>query len=220
MSTEHSVTEVRKVVIVHGLFMREVVMWPLAMRIARAGFDPVFYNYNSTKRSLAENAKSFSAWLASRSEPHHIVAHSLGGLVALDGLSLSPALHPARFVALASPFNGSVVGRKISEIGGFSWMMGASCVAWEPNARVAPAGWEVAAIRGTKSLGVGRLFTRFSGENDGTVAGDECGVVGAKVSATSPTTHTGIIFSPSAAQMVVSFLKTGTVNLGSNLDSP
>src|SRR5688572_22337243 len=109
-----------------------------------------------------------------------IVAHSLGGLIALQALCDAPQLNVRRVVCLGSPLAGSgaaagmlhwpvaalLLGRSASLL-----RQGLPC--WEGRA-------EVGVIAGRVPHGLGALFAGFTTEHDGTVAIEETRLAGVK----------------------------------------
>jgi hypothetical protein len=78
----------------------------LKLRIAAAGFEACFFDYD-WRRSVLECGRLFATKLQAQRRPSMIVAHSLGGLVARAALALEPAEHVSRIVMLGTPNFGS-----------------------------------------------------------------------------------------------------------------
>jgi len=207
------------VVIVHGLWMHPITMFPLAQMLRRRGHVVSFFGYSSITRSVEENGCRLKDFLARRdSSQVDIVAHSLGSLVTLAALEQAavgnnPITKAAgKFVAIAPPFCGSRVGRTLQNTPFLKLSLGKSSNCWEACARHAPLGWDVGVIAGTKSFGAGRIVCALPLPNDGTVALAETQILGAKEELALPETHTGIVFSAKVADLVSLFLKHGTFN--------
>ena len=64
-------------------------------------------------------------------------------------------------------------------------------------------------IAGARSLGLGRLFGNFDGINDGTVAVWETRLPGLTDHVTIASSHSGLIFSGQAAELIGNFLQFG-----------
>ena len=60
-----------------------------------------------------------------------------------------------------------------------------------------------------RSVGLGKLFATFAGENDGTVAVAETRLPGLKDHLCLRTNHTGMVFSREVAEQTAAFLKRG-----------
>ena len=95
----------RRVVLLHGLWMPGASMQWFATKLAAAGFAPEIFAYHG----VAEGPETAIPRLISLLETGdtHIVAHSLGGLIALQALFEAPDLSVNRVVCLGSPLTGS-----------------------------------------------------------------------------------------------------------------
>jgi pimeloyl-ACP methyl ester carboxylesterase len=97
------------VLLLHGLLMRRPALLPLAHRLRRRGYAPSLFTY-STLLDTPDKAMAALAerlYALGRTGPVHIVAHSLGGLVALETCNRYAGLPPGRVVCLGSPLGGS-----------------------------------------------------------------------------------------------------------------
>ena len=74
---------------------------------------------------------------------------------------------------------------------------------------------ELGIIAGTRAVGLGRLFVKFEGDSDGTVAVSETRLPGATDFVTLPVSHTGMMLSPRVAREAAAFFQTGRFPLGS-----
>jgi pimeloyl-ACP methyl ester carboxylesterase len=95
----------RRVVLLHGLWMPGLAMRWFAAKLEAAGFAPEVFSY----ASIAGGPDAAVPRLADllRQGEGDIVAHSLGGLIALQALCDAPALPVRRVVCLGSPLRGS-----------------------------------------------------------------------------------------------------------------
>ncbi len=81
-----------RVLLVHGLWMHAPALFYWARHLRRAGFEPVYFSY----KSLLEGPDSALVRLrqaALEMPDTHILAHSLGGLVALKALAGESSLY-------------------------------------------------------------------------------------------------------------------------------
>jgi pimeloyl-ACP methyl ester carboxylesterase len=201
------------VVLVHGLWMDVVAMWPLGRRLARAHrFRPTGFRYASLRRTLGENAASLSrACDALPGEMVHFVGHSLGGIVVLTMLERCGWTRPGRVVALGSPFLGSAVAR--ARLGGrlFSALLGRGVqeAAWTVDRAPWTGPQEIGVIAGSVPFGLGALLARIEKPHDGTVTVAETRLPGAADHAVVPVTHTALLLSPTVADLTGRFLRTG-----------
>jgi pimeloyl-ACP methyl ester carboxylesterase len=174
------------------------------------------FGYPSLHGGLDENADSLASYLADREYASvHLVAHSLGGVVALRALTLHPDAPVERVVCLGSPLCGS---NPASELGHTNWgrrLLGRSVS--DGVIDTAASQWahevcdthEIGVIAGTVPVGLGRLAASFDGENDGTVAVSETRLPGARDHLCMAVNHMGLVTSRDVATQVAAFLKRG-----------
>ena len=196
------------VLLLHGLHMTALAMKPLGKRLAAHGFIPHYFSYPTTQGSLKSHAITLAEHIQrNRILPTHFVAHSLGGLLLRHLAALHPELLQARAVTLGSPHQGSQTAQRVKQI--MPRMLGDS---WQnaldgslPNQ---PLPIECGSIAGTLSAGLGRLVTRFSEPNDGTVALAETALPDSQ-QLVVPCSHSGLLFDETVAQQVAHFLQHG-----------
>ena len=106
-----------RVLILHGFAMCGLVMRPLQYWLGRNGFDATLWCYPSLKTPISTLAKSFAVHLDQMerdSIPYHIVAHSMGSIVARAALLNTSHSGLKRMVFLAPPIHGTPVGKLAS----------------------------------------------------------------------------------------------------------
>jgi len=140
--------------------------------------------------------------------PVHLVAHSLGGLIALETLNQYQRLPPGRVVCLGSPLAGSAAARGLAEHS-LGWVAGRSGPLLRGGLMHVPAHRDVAVIAGAKSLGLGKYFGRFDGLNDGSVAVWETRLPGLSDHLVLPVSHSAMIFSEQVAHLTANYLESG-----------
>jgi pimeloyl-ACP methyl ester carboxylesterase len=202
-----------KILLLHGLWMRQPALWPLAARLRRAGFDVEPFGYSSlwhqpeySMEKLASRMATFA--LQNAYQQLHVVAHSLGGLMAIATMNRYEGLPHGRVVCLGSPVLGSSVARALAH-NHLGFFTGRSGVLLRSGLMHLPAGREVGMIAGTKSMGLGRWVADFDGVNDGTVAVWETRLPGLHDHVIVPCSHTGLIYNQKVADLTVNFLQTG-----------
>lgn len=194
------------VILLHGLMMRSPALLPLALRLRRRGYATITFDYGTILGSPARAMERLAMLLYAQAPgPVHVVAHSLGGLVALETMNQYQRLPPGRVVCLGSPLAGSSSARNLSHRG-LGWLSGRSGPFLRGGLQQLP-NREIGMIAGARSLGLGRLFGRFDGLNDGTVAVWETRLPGLKEHVVLPVSHTGLMFDERAASMVADFLE-------------
>lgn len=202
----------RRVVLVHGLWMPGVSMHWMAVRLRAGGFEPRIFGYHGVSDPPAQAASRLAEVLAEGEGD--IVAHSLGGLLALNALRDHPRLPVARVVCLGSPLAGSRAAAGMARWAPGGGLLGRSATllhggigAWQGRA-------EVGSLAGRVPHGLGALFAGFAGEHDGTVAVEETRIDGLADHVVIEASHTGLLFSAAAAAQAVAFLRDGRFRHG------
>ena len=202
-------SDIRPVLLVHGLWNAKLWLTPLAWRLYRAGFKVSGFGYPSIVGGAEAAVEALVGHLRTQSAELDLVGHSLGGLIALEALRRAPELPVRRVVCLGSPLHGSEVARTLGRHWSTAWVLGRSrhllesgCPPWQGSA-------QVAAVAGTVAHGVGRLLARFDGPSDGTVAVAETRLPGLADHCVVAASHTGLVFSRAAADQAAAFLRDG-----------
>jgi len=197
----------RRVVLLHGLWLPALSMRWLARRLAGAGFVPELFSYPTVTGGPQAAVPRLIEAL--RHEPAHIVAHSLGGLVALQALREAPDLPVSRVVCLGSPLCGSAAAAGLARLAWTAIPLGRSaallttgCGAWDGAAAVGM-------VAGSLPMGLGRYFGHLHGPSDGTVAVEETRLPGLADHVVVRASHTGLLFSAEAARYAIAFLRRG-----------
>jgi pimeloyl-ACP methyl ester carboxylesterase len=186
-------------------------MWPLRRRLRRAGFVTHQFSYPSLDSDIRAQAQGLAALIETLDDrPFHIVAHSLGGIVAIDTLLTHGTGHAQRVVTLGSPLAGSAVARKMAMSPRLRWLLGRSRDSLIHGIQRLPGDVEVGSIAGTRVAGIGRLFLRRDDANDGSVGVAETQVPGLTDHMKLPLSHNGLQLSASAARYTIRFLRDGT----------
>jgi pimeloyl-ACP methyl ester carboxylesterase len=197
-----------RVIVLHGLMMRSPLLWPLVHRLRSRGYAPRTFDYGTIVGTPARAMERLAMLLYAHAPgPVHQVAHSLGGLVALEAMNQYQRLPPGRVVCLGSPIAGSSSARHLAQLG-LGWLSGRSGPFLRGGLQQLPAR-EIGMIAGARSVGLGRMLGRFDGLNDGTVAVWETRLPGIKEHVVLPISHTGLIYDARAAAMVADFLEVG-----------
>lgn len=206
------VTTTEPVIVIHGLWMRGLVMGWLARRIAQDGFSARTYSYPSMRLTLSENAERFARYCASLAAPRvHIVAHSMGGLVALKMLEMHPQLSCGRLILIGTPYTGSFAAQRLARLPGGSTLLGRSIAEWLRESRPAPHGnAEIGIIAGTRGYGLGRLIAPgLPQPHDGVVALAETEIPGVTQRIEMKVGHSEMLVSREVARQCCAFLRSG-----------
>ena len=199
------------VVFLHGIWMKSIVMQPMAARFRKAGYQTHCFSYPSMQKTPEQNAWLFSNYIESISADRlHFVAHSLGGIVLMHYFHAYNETRPGRVVMLGSPIGGSDNARIINELPLFRWALGES---GEQGLLGGIPAWtsqrQMGMIAGSKSVGVGRLLGRSLETNDGAVAVSETLIPELTDHIVMPVSHTGMLVSANVASQAIHFLQNG-----------
>jgi len=198
-------------VLVHGLWLNGLESLFLRDRLRTAGFAPESFRYHSMHVSLRDAADALAARIRPLGDVVHVVAHSLGGLVACEAFATHSNLPSGRTVLLGSPVRGARAAREVASRWYGATMLGPLAVA--ELARERDCAWqsprEVGVIAGSRAVGLGRVFADLPVPNDGTVCVDETSLPGASAQLVLDVSHTGMLLSQELAKAVVAFLRNG-----------
>lgn len=199
---------IRRVVLLHGIWMVGATMRPLAQRLRAQGFTPQVLGYRSVAGSPQAAVDRLLACL-DEGGPAHVVGHSLGGLVAVHALGAQPSPPVGRVLCLGSPLCGSGAAAGLSKLplsqlyfGHSAGILLDGCTRW-------PERFEVGMIAGTSPRGMGHWFGRFQGAHDGTVAVSETRAPGLADHLVLPVSHIGMVLSREVARQAGRFLAGG-----------
>jgi pimeloyl-ACP methyl ester carboxylesterase len=202
---------VETIILLHGLWMRSLVLLPHQRWLRAEGFAARRFSYPSWRGSLAGNARLLSGFVhETPGDIIHVVAHSLGGLVALNMLSQEPDPRIRRVVLLGTPYAGCHSGTTLAAQPVLTALVGRTFKDWFSLPRPAlQTAVEIGVIAGTRPIGLGRMIPGLARPNDGVVAVDETRVSVAKDSIELNLSHAGMLVSRACAGQIASFLRTG-----------
>ncbi len=197
------------VLLLHGLWMHAPAMRWLSARLSACGLDARTSGYFSVLESTDHAVTRIVA--AIKASPGlHLVAHSLGGLIALRAASRVDPARLGRIVCMGTPLAGSrVAGGMAKRLPGGHRLLGPHLPLLLAGAGPIPRGVEAGMIAGSHRRGLGRLMARFDGDHDGTVMVDETRIDGLTDHIVLPASHSGLIFSDIVAEQVAAFLREG-----------
>lgn len=192
--------------------MQSWSMAVIAHRLRRAGFNPLLFSYRSVRDSLADAAVRLAKFIEGfNAPPLHFVGYSLGGLVLRALCAQNPFDPRARVVTIGTPHAGSIAAAALARWPGGPQLLGRGI---GDVHRALPRSWPPCdgawgTIIGARSLGLGRIVTRFPGANDGTVGVQEAELPWASARVVLPVSHMEMLVSPVVARQTAHFLYRG-----------
>ena len=200
------------IVLVHGLWsVGSVDLLKLRKHFTKAGYECHSFNYHVWGKPPADIAVKLHEFIEKIDAPIiHIVAHSFGGIITMHLFDQFPFAKKGRVVLMASPVNGSAVGKRIRANPMTRWMLGQSHVNGLSGDVPQWKGWQdVGVIAGDIPIGIGLITGGPDLPHDGTVSVEETELKGATDSIVMRVSHSGMLMSTSVAEQVVIFLRTG-----------
>lgn len=200
------------VILIHGLWMHGLVLLPHQHWLRAQGFTVRRFSYPSWRGGLADNVRLLSCFVnKTPGAVVHLVAHSLGGLVALKMLSQQHDARIRRVVLLGTPYAGCHSGLSLAAHPMLAALAGRTFDDWVslPRPALQPE-VEIGVIAGTRPIGFGRLIPGLARPNDGLVAVEETYIAAARDSITLNVSHSGMLVSRACTGQVANFLRTGS----------
>ena len=168
------------------------------------GFASQVHGYYSVLEDTSQAVAHIAAALE-ETPGTHVVAHSLGGLLALQ--AVQQVTRPGRVVCLGSPLAGSGAARAVeARIPGGQRILGPHLPLLRQGVARIPDGLEVGMVAGCRRLGLGGIVARFDCEHDGTVAVAETRVPGLADHVVVHSSHSGLVWDDAAAAQAIAFL--------------
>jgi pimeloyl-ACP methyl ester carboxylesterase len=201
-------------IFVHGLWLNGAEFTLLRRRIARVlGGTTYRFSYPTVRGSMEQTVAQLASFVARiDAERVNFVGHSFGGVVLCRYFQKHSCPRPGRVVILGSPLTGSRSARSVARNALMRRMIG-PLVHAELVDECEPRAWacknELGIIAGTSAMGLGRLFTRFDEDFDGTVGVSETKLPGHKAHLALPVSHMGMLVNPDVARQVGAFLESG-----------
>jgi len=208
---------INTVICIHGIWSHGVSMYLIKRRLEKEyEYQVLTFNYPSVRGTLDENADSLSRFIDDQGlDGAHIIGHSLGGVIALRMLANDNDAVPGRVVCVGAPLTGSRAAAFLSTQDWAEPFLGHSLSAGVVHE--AANEWashvceqrDVGVIAGTSPYGMGRLVTKFDGENDGSVAVSETQLDGARDHICMNVSHKSMLVSSDVVDQAAAFLKRG-----------
>lgn len=201
-------------VFVHGLWLNGAEFTLLRRRLAREhGIAGYRFSYPTVRGSMEQAVGQLARFVERLdAERVHFIGHSFGGVLLCRYFEKYPCPRPGRVVILGSPLTGSRSARTVARNPLMRRMIG-PLVNAELVHDCQPRCWkcqnELGVIAGTSAMGLGRLFTKFDEDFDGTVGVSETKLPGYKAHLALPVSHMGMLVSGAVARQVGEFLVNG-----------
>lgn len=189
-----------KVILIHGVSSHRSVMWPMAYRLWRAGFQVETWTYVTFFRSIESHAERFAAYVSSTVSAEsklHLVAHSMGSIVVRAALHRVESAKIGRIVLLAPPNRGSPVARTISKLSG-RMIVPARELSDEPESYVNQ-------VKPMDAFEIGVLAAKY----DFLVPIENTHFPNETCHRTISATHNSLLISRCAAHLILNFLRNG-----------
>ena len=203
-------TEMRNVVLVHGLWLGKTCMRPLARRLRRAGYATKIFGYSTTRSDLDVQVDDLYRFAVFEDgQLPHFVAHSMGGLLTLQLMHTHPDTPSGRIVLLGSPLRGSEMARRVSQWRTGPAMLGKAESTLVQGVRAWPEQRDVGMIAGSRQFGFGVFAGGGKRSGDGTVYAEESTHEGLDDHIEIATTHMGLLISREVTRQTLFFLRHG-----------
>lgn len=213
------------VILLHGLMRTNEAMVPLAVEVKRAGYQPINFQYASTRKTVEEHGKALRQ-LIEQLGPEvteiNFVGHSMGNLVVRHYFYLTwdPLKNRhgdsrvRRMVMLGPPNQGSRMARLLKHSIIFRTLAGVSGLqlggGWEKlNSKLAIPTIQFGIIAGGQDSEKDLSNFVLRGRDDFTVSVDEARLAGAHDFIVHPLLHSTMMHQPESMKMVVSFFDHG-----------
>ena len=181
------------------------------------GYQCYPFNYPTRTKTISQSAQQLDTWLRKNNIPNpHMICHSMGGLVCHAYLQqyVKNQFSPSAVVCLGSPFQGSMVARKLANSPVGKLLIGVqsdSELVWGVERWHCSASLGI--IAGNKNIGAGRLLGLDPNKpGDGTVLVEETGIEGATDHIILPVTHSQMTFSTTVFRQIKHFYSTNSFN--------
>jgi pimeloyl-ACP methyl ester carboxylesterase len=184
---------IKRVVVLHGLYMSGFVMKPLCHRLKKAGFDILNLSYNTLQPDKRKIFSDIDAFIGDT--PTALVCHSMGGLVARAYLqhNSESSQFVGKVITLGTPHKGSAIAKHMHDKG-LDLLLRNSLEFLLSSNHDWPFSAKLYSIAGDIPLGFMPLLRKGS-QSDGTVLVEETKLAGMAEHKVFHLSHTSLIYS-------------------------
>jgi len=214
----HAGSDQAGVMFLHGIARTARSLRRMEQAVAAAGFATLNLDYPSRRASLAELAdglhRPIAAFAAELSGSVHVVAHSMGGLVARVYLARHRPPHLGRVVMLGTPNGGSEVADLLRDVALYRGVFGPAGQQLvtrrdaATRALLPPPDYPVGVIAGNRSL-YPLASLVLPKPNDGRVSVRNTRLEGMHDHVVIATSHPQLVSHPAAIRQTIAFLRHG-----------
>ncbi|MFC0119215.1 lipase family alpha/beta hydrolase [Pseudoalteromonas xiamenensis] len=197
---------IKRVVVLHGLYMSGFVMKPLCLKLNKAGYDILNLSYNTLHPDREKIFARIDDYIGDMSTA--LVCHSMGGLVARAYLQNGSyaSSHVKKVITLGTPHKGSAIAKHMHDKG-LDMLLKNSLEFLLSENHDWPFNAKLYSIAGDIPFGLMPLLQRGS-RSDGTVLVDETKLVGMAEHKVFHLSHTSLIYSRQVMNYVQQILES------------
>ncbi|MFK3862876.1 alpha/beta fold hydrolase [Pseudoalteromonas rhizosphaerae] len=195
---------VKRVVVLHGLYMSGFVMRPLCSQLEKSGLDILNLSYNTLSPDRAAIFKQIDNFINDKNTA--LVCHSMGGLVARAYLAENSeqSQNVTKVITLGTPHKGSHIARRMQQKGFDVFLKNSVEFLLTENGDW-PFNAKLYSIAGDLPIGLMPLIAKGS-QSDGTVLIDETKLKGMAEHKVFHLSHTSMIYSRQVMNYIVELL--------------
>lgn len=195
---------VKRVVVLHGLYMSGFVMRPLCSQLEKSGLDILNLSYNTLSPDRAAIFKQIDNFIDDKNTA--LVCHSMGGLVARAYLAANSeqSQNVTKVITLGTPHKGSHIARRMQQKGFDVFLKNSVEFLLTENGDW-PFNAKLYSIAGDLPIGLMPLIAKGS-QSDGTVLIDETKLNGMAEHKVFHLSHTSMIYSRQVMNYIVELL--------------
>ncbi|TMO61591.1 DUF7379 domain-containing protein [Pseudoalteromonas aurantia] len=195
---------IRRIVVLHGLYMSGFVMRPLCAKLKKRGFEILNFSYNTLEPDKSVIFNELDAFIDTQATA--LVCHSMGGLIARAYLehNSAPSQYVEKVITLGTPHKGSAIAKHMHDKG-LNMLLKNSIEFLMSDNQNWPFSAKLYSIAGDLPLGLMPLLQKGS-RSDGTVLLEETQLPGMAEHKVFHVSHTSMIYSRQVTRYINSLL--------------